>query len=98
MNPSIAFENGAFKQLSSFALSNALILVNPVELFFLAGKLAATGIAVEGQCIIKFPVPSVEHTLPDPYITSLFNEQPDGNGNVQPTRSLLATVRWNVCR
>ena len=41
----------------------------------------------------SFPVPFIEHTLPDPYITSLFNEQPDDN--VQPTRSLMATVRWN---
>ncbi len=92
---SIAFENSSFKQLSSFALSNALILVNPVELFFLAGKVDAKGVAVEGQCIIRFPVSSVEHTLPDPYITSLFNEQPDNNGNIQPTRSLLSTIRWN---
>ena len=46
MDPSIAFENNAYKSLSSFALSNALILVKPVEFFFLAGKLNAAGIAV----------------------------------------------------
>jgi len=93
MDPAIAFENSFFRQLNSFALSNALILVNPVKLFLLAGRLNATGTAAEGQCIIQFPVPSVEHTLPDPYITTMFDEQRDGN--VQPTRSLLATVRWN---
>jgi hypothetical protein len=95
MDPSIAFENNAFKQFSSFALSNALILVNPVEIFFLAANLDTTGIAIEGQCFIRFSVRSVEHTLPDPYITSLFNEQPDNNVNIQPTSRLLSTIQWN---
>lgn len=95
MDPAIAFENNAFKQLSSIALSNALILVNPVELFFLAAKLNPEGIATEGQCFIRFPVRSVEHILPDPYITSLFNEQPDNNGNIQLTRKLLSTIKWD---
>ena len=39
MDPAVAFENNAFKSLSSFALSNALILVNPVDIFVVAGKL-----------------------------------------------------------
>lgn len=95
MDPSVAFENNSYKQLSSVALSNALILVNPVAFFFLAGKLNASGAAVDGQCFIQFPVPAIEHTLPDPYITSLFNEQRDNVDNAQPTRNLLATVRWN---
>lgn len=95
MDPSIAFENSNFKQLSSFALSNALIRVNPVELFLLVGKLDTVGIAVEGSCIILFPVSDIEHTLPDPYITSLFNDQPVQDNNVNPKRSLQATVRWN---
>ncbi|WP_426672052.1 hypothetical protein ACPPVU_12535 [Mucilaginibacter sp. McL0603] len=95
MDPAIAFENNAFKQLSSFALSNALIRVNPVKVFLVVGKLDASGIAAEGNCIILFPVPGIEHTLPDPYITSLFNDQPLPNGNVLPARGLLATVSWN---
>ncbi|MEP6682780.1 MAG: hypothetical protein ABJA35_05945, partial [Parafilimonas sp.] len=95
MDPSVAFENNAFKQLRSFALSNALIVVKPIEIFFLIGKLNAAGIAVSGQSIITFPVSYIEHTLPDPYITSLFNDQPIRDNNVNPTQSLMATVRWN---
>jgi len=95
MDPAIAFENNAFKQLSSFALSNALIRVNPVKIFLLTGKLDASDIAVEGNCIILFPVPGIEHTLPDPYITSLFDDQSTPDGNVQPARGLLVTVSWN---
>ncbi|NCD72506.1 hypothetical protein [Mucilaginibacter agri] len=94
MDPAIAFENNGFKQLSSFALSNALILVNPVDLFFLVGRLNTSGLVIEGQSFIRFPIRSVEHTLPDPYITSLFNDQPDNN-DIQPTSSLMVTIQWN---
>lgn len=95
INPAAAFENNGFRQLNSLALSNALILVNPVDLFFLVGILNVAGIVAEGQSFIRLPIRAVEHTLPDPYITSLFNDQPDNNDN-QPTSSLMATIRWNA--
>jgi hypothetical protein len=94
INPAEAFEDNRFKQLNSFALSNALILVNPLKSFFLTGKLSSIGAVIAGQCIIQFPVRSIDHTLPDPYITSLFDEQRADNANEQPTGTLRATVRW----
>ncbi len=95
MDPSIAFESNAFKQLSSIALSNALILVKPIDIFLLSGQLNDEGVASQGECIIQFPIKDIEHTLPDPYITSLFNERPKDNGNPPLSRRLVATVRWN---
>ncbi|HEX5025709.1 MAG TPA: hypothetical protein VFV68_10570, partial [Agriterribacter sp.] len=94
MDPAAAFESSAYKRLSSFALANALILVNPVELFLLVAQLDGSGIARSGQCILTLPVFNIEHTLPDPYITSLFNDQPLANDNVQPTRGLRVSVSW----
>lgn len=95
MEPSVAFEDYAFKSIRSFALSNALILVNPADTFWLIGKLNDLGFVETGECLIKFPIVTIEHTLPDPYITSLFNDQPVRGNDSDITRWLRNTVRWN---
>lgn len=95
MDPATVFQSSAYKRLSSFALTNALIMVNPVEMFILIGSLNTAGIIVAGQCFLTFPVYNIEHILPDPYITSLFNDQPADNVNAQPSKGLKATIRWN---
>ncbi len=95
MEPSVAFENYAFKRVGSFALSNALILVKPADTFWLTGKLNDLGFVKTGACLIKFPIVTIEHTLPDPYITSLFNDQPVRGNDIDITSWLRTTVRWN---
>ncbi|MFT3701338.1 MAG: hypothetical protein QM802_03170 [Agriterribacter sp.] len=95
MNAAAAFESSLYQRLSSFVLSNALVIVNPPERLIVVTTLNEAGIGLKGACILNFPIYYIEHMLPDPYITNLFNDQQAVNPDPQNTQQLKSSVHWD---